>query len=117
MRLRCSGRSGAFGGSELVLFSEAAKRRSGAIESPSLVLVDPSAGVMRAMFSLAVRSSAGCSSKRMVGYRQRYIASALTSRRRGGGQGIGLYGLSLLVRDGIACPLYSVAYALLNAWR
>jgi hypothetical protein len=40
--LRCSERLGAFGGSELGLFSEAAKRRSGAIESPSLLPpVDP----------------------------------------------------------------------------
>jgi ribosome-binding protein aMBF1 (putative translation factor) len=37
--LRCSERSGAFGGSELGLFSEPAKRRPGAIESPSLSLL------------------------------------------------------------------------------
>jgi hypothetical protein len=53
MRLRCSERSGAFGGSDLGLFSEAPKRRSGDAEPPSLLLANLLAGGMGEVVSLA----------------------------------------------------------------
>src|SRR5215217_9688020 len=114
MRLRCSERSGAFGGSELRLFSEAPKRWSGAIEPPSSsLLADLVLGGKGEAASLAGGSSARGRSGRAKG------ASVPPSLTGGGEASIlsdSVFRSSWSGTDSLV-PCIAWLMALLNAWR